>query len=479
MDVMGSSKGIKVLPVDLSPSIVYVEKDGIKGFIYPEDWDDNDARVMCKQLGYKSGVALGPWDLGHPLYPYLISNVQCNGTEEHIGNCKFNETSPLFNLYRRNRIAARVHCINETVRLQPNVTFGAIQVWDRDNYRLVCAEGFDDLAAQAVCRSLGFTYGKSICCSAFGRMEYSIVYSNINCTGIESSILECDYVKYFANCTSEHYASVACSNSPENEEFELKIHQSGKVTTRHFDNSGFICANGFDDTEATVICKEMGYKGGSAYFHSRHTKYSTVPLLGVPWLANIACEGTEKYLGECGKINWGSVGTCDENRLPAVYCYNKTGFSFALVNGTGNDNGLVVFTVDDKEGAICLRDSVTEERQKLAAIVCKQLGYGNGGLLLNGTDAENEFTARKLFPGKSDMFITKIKCKGNESSLAECTFRILEGRYDFPEDWISITLDGCESSSCYRTRSYNRGYAFLNELSCWAGKRRLVVKCFL
>ncbi|XP_052795723.1 neurotrypsin-like isoform X2 [Mya arenaria] len=464
----------------MSPSIVYVEKDGKKGIIYPEDWDDNDAQVICQQQGYKSGHARRDLGSEYP-YPYVMSYVQCNGTEQHIGNCKFNGTSSLLprNRYRYDGKAAGVHCKNETVRLQPNVTFGAVQVWDRGSYRLVCAEGFDDLAAQAVCRYFGFAYGINICCSAFGRMEYNIAYSNIKCTGIESDILECDYVKYFPNCTSGHYASVACSNNPENEEFELKIHQSGKVSIRRFDNTGFFCANGFDDAEATVICREMGYKGGSAYFHSRHTKYSTVPLLGVPWLANIACVGTEKNLGKCGKFDWGSVGNCDENKIPAVYCYNRTGFSFALVHGTDKDNGLVVFTVDDKEGAICLRDSVTEERQKLAAIVCKQLGYGNGGLLLNGTDAENEVIAREVFPGESDLFITKIECNGNESSLAECTFRILERNFPFTEDWIPFTMDGCHNPLCYRVRGNNRWLDINRELSCWDGKRRLAVKCFI
>ncbi|WAQ98303.1 SRCR1-like protein [Mya arenaria] len=564
------NEGMRVLPVDHSPTIVYVAKDGIKGVIYPEDWDDGDAQVMCQQQGYKTGVALGP-----------------KYAEGHIENCTFDETPPLWKAFsfRDFRGAAQVHCTNgtgvdiqldagttpnsgmvkvsvsgewgvicdrnwtnmgarvacrhlgfydglagtnvnkslgngrlwlhdiecsgeeksifscpgsfnvtnqqyydtcmayvfctEKVRVQPNVTFGAVQVWDRDNYHLVCAEGFDELAAQAVCRSLGFAYGTSICCSAFGRMEYEIVYSNIKCTGIESDILECDYVKLFPNCTSGHYASVACSNQPENKDYELKIHTSGKVTTRHFDNSGFICANGFDDATATVICREKGYKGGSAYFHSRNTKYNTLPHLGVPWLANIACNGTEYYLGQCEKDKWGSVGTCDENRIPAVYCYNQTGFVFSLVNGTDNGNGLVVFTVDDKNGAICVRDSVIGERQKLAAILCKQLGYGNGSLLLNGTEADNDVVGMERFPGKLNMFITKVECTGNENSITECTFRIVEDWSTFTEDWISITTDGCHNWSCMRERNYNRMYAIEKELSCWGGKQRLAVKCFL
>ena len=34
---------------------------------------------------------------------------------------------------------------------------------------------------------------------------------------------------------------------------------------RHFDLWGYICADGFDDNDARVICRENGYKGGFAY----------------------------------------------------------------------------------------------------------------------------------------------------------------------------------------------------------------------
>lgn len=102
------------------------------------------------------------------------------------------------------------------MRLEPNVSYGAVQIWNRDAYRLVCADGFDDLAAKVVCRSAGFQNGISVCCSAFGEMKYDIGYRNVRCTGNELSILDCSYVDDNTGCSSGKYASVACSDLPAN-----------------------------------------------------------------------------------------------------------------------------------------------------------------------------------------------------------------------------------------------------------------------
>lgn len=105
-------------------------------------------------------------------------------------------------------------CIYVTVRLEPNVTYGAVQIWNLEKYRLVCADGFDDVAAKVVCKSAGFKNGISVCCSAFGRMKYEIAYNNVKCQGDESTILDCKYTTALKMCPSKKYASVACSNSP-------------------------------------------------------------------------------------------------------------------------------------------------------------------------------------------------------------------------------------------------------------------------
>ena len=76
-----------------------------------------------------------------------------------------------------------LHCIYITflyslsliaVSMTPGDDFGAVQVWMDDTYRMVCAEGFDDIDATVACRNMGYGYGKSLCCSAFGDIDFQV-----------------------------------------------------------------------------------------------------------------------------------------------------------------------------------------------------------------------------------------------------------------------------------------------------------------
>ena len=101
-----------------------------------------------------------------------------------------------------------------SVRLSPNVTYGAIQVRTNNNrYSLVCADNFTDTSARVICQEMGYSYGISICCSAFGRQRYSIAVTNVRCRGGETRLRDCPQDTSLTYCPSRKYASAACSNT--------------------------------------------------------------------------------------------------------------------------------------------------------------------------------------------------------------------------------------------------------------------------
>ena len=57
-------------------------------------WDDNDAVVVCKQLGYSGGSAIGGAYFGEGTGSILLNNVNCTGNESNIFGCD--------NMYRIN-----------------------------------------------------------------------------------------------------------------------------------------------------------------------------------------------------------------------------------------------------------------------------------------------------------------------------------------------------------------------------------------
>ena len=58
------------------------------GTICDDDWDINDARVVCRQLGYKYGVrALQGRQVPDGTGQIWLDDVRCNGNEQSLTDC--------------------------------------------------------------------------------------------------------------------------------------------------------------------------------------------------------------------------------------------------------------------------------------------------------------------------------------------------------------------------------------------------------
>ena len=93
-----------------------------------------------------------------------------------------------------------------------NSSYGAVQVYNEDEWQLVCDDVFTDEHALMVCKSLGFVDGVAVPYSGFGYMRSKIGLVGINCTGDETQLSDCGFTfGNVSNCDSEQYASVYCS----------------------------------------------------------------------------------------------------------------------------------------------------------------------------------------------------------------------------------------------------------------------------
>ena len=78
----------------LSEGQVEVFYNGIWGGICYDGWDLNDAKVVCRQLGFPDAVKAvnDTWAMGNMTSRPQLTNVQCNGSEEHLrGECAFSK----------------------------------------------------------------------------------------------------------------------------------------------------------------------------------------------------------------------------------------------------------------------------------------------------------------------------------------------------------------------------------------------------
>ena len=67
---------------------VEVNYNGEWGTICDDGWDDTDANVVCRQLGFgSSGIAIGSAGFGQGLGPILLDSVTCSGNELTLASC--------------------------------------------------------------------------------------------------------------------------------------------------------------------------------------------------------------------------------------------------------------------------------------------------------------------------------------------------------------------------------------------------------
>lgn len=61
------------------------------GAVCAEDWDDKDATVVCKMLGYTSGIARTNDYPNSETLPIWLYSVNCDGSEISILDCKYSD----------------------------------------------------------------------------------------------------------------------------------------------------------------------------------------------------------------------------------------------------------------------------------------------------------------------------------------------------------------------------------------------------
>ena len=94
---------------------VRIRRNGVTGRICSTYWDDNDAKVACKQLGYSNGLAYGLSSA--TVGPFLMSEVNCVGNETSVFRCQMGNASCNSQWAYVAAPDAGVFCFNSTSKL--------------------------------------------------------------------------------------------------------------------------------------------------------------------------------------------------------------------------------------------------------------------------------------------------------------------------------------------------------------------------
>ncbi|XP_050402775.2 neurotrypsin [Patella vulgata] len=69
---------------------VYLEGPNLWGTVCDQYWSDDDATVICKQIGFNTGIAVTSAKFGQGTGPIWLQNVGCSGNEHSFNECSHN-----------------------------------------------------------------------------------------------------------------------------------------------------------------------------------------------------------------------------------------------------------------------------------------------------------------------------------------------------------------------------------------------------
>ncbi len=124
----------------------------------------------------------------------------------------------------------------------------------------------------------------------------------------------------------------------------------GRLEVLHNDVWGTVCDDDFENINAQVVCRQLGYSSGMAIGHS-DGKAPFGSGRGMIWLDDVACNGTESGIQNCSHAGWG-IENCAHSEDVGITCsaYTDRQIAFLAYPSCYNcqfnfpsDGGIIVF----------------------------------------------------------------------------------------------------------------------------------------
>ncbi|XP_071498165.1 scavenger receptor cysteine-rich domain-containing protein DMBT1-like [Diadema antillarum] len=406
------------------------------GTVCDDDWELNDAQVVCRQLGFPGAVSAhqGAY-FGQGTGNIILDNVQCDGTEATILNCVHagilrhncghsEDASVVCSTQDGVNVSAPT---NGDIRLAggPAPYVGRVEVYLNDQWGTVCDDLWDRNEGNVVCRQLGF--GTALAAplrAAFGQGSGPIHLDNLGCNGNEDMLIDCSHSGVGThNCGHSEDASVNCSlpgstTAPPSNVTNWSVRLvngnsalEGRVEVFYDGQWGTVCDDLWSLSDAQVVCRQLGF--GPAYEATSRALFGrgVGPIL----LDNVMCTGNEVSLQACGH-NGVLIHNCGHSEDAGVRCsLNDTsgentanGGDIRLVNGERPYQGRVEVFFSGLWGTVC--DDSWDIND--ATVVCTQLGFGN---------AISAPGSAHFGSGSGSIHFDDVACTGRETTLVSCS----------------------------------------------------------
>ncbi|XP_011408605.2 PREDICTED: deleted in malignant brain tumors 1 protein-like [Amphimedon queenslandica] len=412
------------------------------GTICSDYWDNDDASVVCKQLGYSPYGAIGAPGSGsitNNIWPHHITDVNCTGNENNLFSCPSNgltgyncPNSNFAIISCQNIGTLKADCTEGEVRLvNGNTQYeGRVEICINRVWGTVCSRrdnrwnwswwnSWHTLDSNVVCRQAGHMELGSVAytrASVFGQGSGPILISSIQCSGQESHLINCSYSPIIPSyCSHTYDVGVKCEAPCANGTVRLYsdsgsyFRRYGRVQVCVNNAWGTICDHFWDKKDASVVCRMLGYSPyGASALRDSYTEGT--------WYIHINdlnCTGAESSLWDC-PMNGLNDYSCYHYDDAAVLCQligvensTCTTGEVRLADGATVYEGRVEVCENGVWGSVCTRSS---SNVRNAYTFCQELGY-QGGIVLPSSN---------FGVSNNPILIYELSCGAFQSNLSNC-----------------------------------------------------------
>ncbi|KAL5489108.1 hypothetical protein EMCRGX_G018163 [Ephydatia muelleri] len=256
----------------------------IWGAVCSTSWDSNDASVVCQQLGYNgTSFAYSNAYFGQSVSPILLTDLSCTGNESSLVSCPRSSTS-IGSTGCTHTLDAGVSCSSIGPLYQYTATGCTSAQYQCNNGKCIspalrCDHNND-------CGDLSDEFGCAPC-----------YYSQLQCS--TGSCVDkgraCDHSSYDCYSNSdESYCTYTCKTGAVRLVASAFTSQ-GTVEVCYENIWGSVCSISWDSSDASVVCKQLGYNGTSLAYSNAYFGQSVSPIL----LTGLSCTGNETSLVSC------------------------------------------------------------------------------------------------------------------------------------------------------------------------------------
>ncbi|XP_064570984.1 uncharacterized protein LOC135448698 [Zonotrichia leucophrys gambelii] len=315
---------------------VEVKLQGHWGTVGDDNWDLEDAEVVCQQLGCGSASgafsARDRFGVGDGLVSLAL--VDCRGDEATLWDCEIRGWGP-YN--------SSIHGLDTAVVCQgfsrlvggDGSCAGRLQVRQGRAWVGVCEDRVDMKVAQVVCRELGCGEVIAIAGSGrFGAVSGSLWDGGFQCKGTEPRLSACARRPAQSQSCSGP-GSVICSSYTGFRLGNGSSGCSGRVEVAARGTWGSVCASEWDMADAHVLCRHLGCGRALSVLPGGSFGSGEGPLRPDAF----GCSGSERHPGQCPVAVLGKP-PCAPGNAAAVNCSGAVE-SLRLVKGETRCEGFL------------------------------------------------------------------------------------------------------------------------------------------